>query len=140
MSNYPAGTSFQATVSDEGRLQFTREERSALDKTLKTLAGTTVSIIVKRFRPQRSAKASAYYWAVVVPLIAEHCGYEKDEMHEALAMRFLRIEDCPITGVPRRKRTPDTDSKEFSEYLDSCIRLAGEMGVYIPEPNEQAIA
>ena len=54
-------------------------------------------------------------------------------MHETLAMRFLRIEDCPITGAPRRKHTPKTDTKEFSEYVDHCIRLAAELGVVIPD-------
>ena len=111
MSSYPAGSSFQATVSAEGRLQFTAEERRALDKSLKTLTGETVSITVKRYRPSRSSRQNRYYFGVVVPILAEHCGYDVQEMHETLAMRFLRVEDCPITGVPRRKRTPDTDSQ-----------------------------
>ena len=94
----------------------------------------------KHLRPmsQRTEKQSRYYFGVVVPLIAEHCGYEKDEMHELLAMKFLRIEDDPITGSPRRKHTPDTDTKEFSEYVDACIRLAAELGVVVPAPNEVA--
>ncbi len=136
MSTYPAGSSFQATVSAEGRLQFTAEERRALDRSLQTLAGQTVAIIVKRQQRTRSDRANSYYWATVVPILADHCGYDKQEMHEALAMRFLRIDDCPITGAPRRKRTPDTSTREFAEYVDACIRLAGELGLSIPAPNE----
>jgi hypothetical protein len=72
-----------------------------------------------------------------VPLLAEYCGYDcHDDMHEALAFKFLRIEDCPITGSPRRKHTPETDSKEFATYVDSCIRLASEYGLWIPAPGE----
>jgi hypothetical protein len=71
-----------------------------------------------------------------VPLIAEHCGYDKQEMHELLAMRFLRMADDPVTGSPRRRHTPETDTKDFSDYVDACIRLAAELGVYIPEAGE----
>lgn len=103
---------------------------------LRSLRGQFVEVVVRRQRSQRSARANRYYFGVVVALLAEHCGYEKQEMHEVLAFRFLRIEDCPITGAPRRTHTPDTDTAEFSAYVDSCIRLAAELGVIIPAPGE----
>lgn len=95
-----------------------------------------VEVVVRPFRSQRTQQQSRYYFGVVVPLIAEYCGYDKQEAHEVLAMRFLRIDDCPITGAPRRKRTPDCDTAEFSEYVNSCIRLAAEHGIRVPEPHE----
>ena len=61
-------------------------------------------------------------------------GYDKQAMHDALAFRFLRIEDDPITGSPRRQHTPETDTKEFAEYVDHCIQFAAELGVEIPAP------
>lgn len=103
---------------------------------LRKLEGKDVEVVVRRVRSQRSLQANAYYWAVIIALMAEEFGYDKQEMHEVLAMRFLRIEDCPVTGSPRRKRTPDCDSKAFGEYVDACIRLATEHGVYIPQPGE----
>ena len=107
-----------------------------LARHLKTLAGKPVDVIVRTHRNTRTDPQNRFYFGVVVPLIAEECGYEKDEMHELLAMRFLRIEDDPVTGSPRRKRTPATDTKEFGEYLDACMRFAAELGVYIPAPGE----
>jgi hypothetical protein len=103
---------------------------------LRTFAGQTVEIKVKQYRAQRSSQANRYYFGVVVKLLAEHCGYDADDMHEALAMKFLRIEDCPVTGVPRRARTPNQNTKEFADYVDACIRLAAELGVVIPEPSK----
>ena len=100
------------------------------------LKGKRVEVTVRRYREQRSNEANRFYWGCVVPLLAEEFGYEKLEMHEVLAMHFLRIEDCPITGAPRRKRTPDTDTAEFAAYTDSCIRLAAEHGIVVPAPNE----
>lgn len=103
---------------------------------LRKLDGKDVEVVVRRKRGQRSLDANAYYWGVIIALMGDEFGYDKQEMHEVLAMRFLRIEDCPVTGSPRRKRTPDCDTKAFAEYIDACIRLATEHGVYIPQPGE----
>jgi hypothetical protein len=103
---------------------------------LERLKNKQVEVIVRLPRSQRSERSNRFYWGAVVPLLAEHLGYEKQDMHEVLAMRFLRIEDCPVTGAPRRKRTPDCDTAEFAAYVDSCIRLAAELGVVIPLPGE----
>lgn len=106
--------------------------------TVRSLRGKHVELTIRKRRTKRSSQANRYYFGVVVKLLAEHCGYDVQEMHEALAFRFLRIEDCPITGAPRRKRTPETDTGEFAEYVDHCIRLAAELGVVIPQPSERA--
>ena len=101
------------------------------------LKGKRVEVTVRRYREQRTNQQSRYYWGVIVPLLAEEFGYDrKEDCHEVLAMHFLRIEDCPITGAPRRKRTPDTDTAEFAAYTDACIRLAAEHGIVVPSPNE----
>lgn len=108
---------------------------------LASLEGRAVYVAVSRLQTPRSMKANRYYWGVVVKTLADFCGYDPDDMHEALAMKFLRIDDCPITGVPRRKHTPDTDTAEFARYVDDCIRLAAELGVVIPDPQHaEAVA
>lgn len=112
------------------------ENPKEYNRAVRALAGKHVEGIIRKRKTKRSSKANRYYFGVVVKLFAEHCGYEPDEMHETLAMRFLRIEDCPVTGAPRRKRTPETDSAEFAEYVDQCIRLAAENGVVIPDPQK----
>lgn len=129
---------FHGTVTEQGELVYPAPVQALMAKCLHLLAGKSVDVTVRIHRNQRSSQANRYYFGVVVPLIAEHCGYEKDELHELLAMRFLRIEDDPVTGSPRRKRTPTCDSKEFAEYVDSCVRFGTELGVWIPAPGEVA--
>ena len=107
-------------------------------RAVRALAGSFVEVTIRKQRTQRSPQANRYYFGVVVPLIAEHCGYDKQEMHELLAMRYLRIEDDPVTGSPRRKHTPETDTTEFTDYVDACVRFAAELGVVIPAPHEVA--
>lgn len=111
-------------------------DKSEFMQYLRRLEGKDVEIVVRRFRGQRSLDANAFYWGAVVTTMADEFGYDKQEMHDVLAMRFLRIADCPITQSPRRKHTPECDTKEFAEYVDACIRLAAEHGVYIPQPGE----
>lgn len=114
------------------------ESPKEYNRAVRSLAGKHVEGIIRQRRTKRTSQANRYYFGVVVKLMAEHCGYDPQEMHEAFAFRFLRIEDCPVTGAPRRKRTPDTDSAEFSEYVNHCIRLAAEHGVVIPDAREVA--
>lgn len=126
---------FVGTVDARGSLEFAPAVRGLMRvHLLKLKPGTPVEVSLKRWRQKRSDRQSRYYFGLVVPLIAEHCGYDKQEMHELLAMRFLRIEDDPVTGAPRRKHTPETDTEEFAAYLDSCIAFAAELGVEIPTP------
>lgn len=129
---------FRATVDASGKVQMSEAVRALMHKHLLSLAGQDIALSAKRWKDKRSNQANRYYFGVVVPLLSDATGYERDEMHELLAMKFLRIQDDPITGSPRRTRTPETDSKAFAEYVDRCIRFASELGVYVPAPGEVA--
>lgn len=69
--------------------------------------------------------------------IASCAGYRRQDayqLHDALAHKFLPLPPCPLTGSPRRMRTPETDTSEFSAYVDQVIQWAAETwGVVIPE-------
>ncbi len=125
---------FLGAVSADGKLKI--DAASVFREHVQRLSGQRVEVVVRPHRKKRSQRANRYYWGVVIPLLAEEFGYDRQDMHEVMAMHLLRIEDCPVTGVPRRKRTPNCDSKEFAEYVDACIRIAAEHGVRIPEPGE----
>ena len=124
---------FCGSVSPVGSLVL--DERRRFHEHLREFAGKRVEVVVRRRRSQRTHQANRYYFGVVVAMLAEEFGYDKQEMHDVLAMKFLRVEDCPVTGAPRRKRTPNCDTAEFAEYVDACIRLGAEHGVVVPEPS-----
>lgn len=117
-----------AGIWDGKRLEYDPQEYRAACRCLPI---GPVTITVEKEKRERTNRQNRFYFAAVVAPLAAELGYEKDEMHEVLAMRFLRIEDCPITGVPRRKPTPKCNTKEFKDYVDSCIRLAAEHGVIV---------
>lgn len=88
------------------------------------LEGQEVEVIIRKPSLRRSVQANKYYWSVVIPLLSEHCGYRKDEMHEILKGKFL-AEEGTTTALSK---------EQFAEYLEHCIQFGAELDVYIPEP------
>lgn len=125
-------------VDDSGH--FALDDKSAFKAEVDRLRGQEVQLTIQKRRYQRSLKANAYYHACVVQPLADHLGYEHDEMHEALAFHFLRIDDDPLTQTPRRKSTRDLSTAEMADYIDRCIRFCAEHGVVVPEPHTMEAA
>ena len=101
---------------------------------LSTEKGTDITMVVKKYSKPRTNKQNSYYYAVVVPLVAEYTGYSNLEAHEALKFQMLldRSGRLPIVGS-----TTDLSTTEMEAYLSNCRQWASaELGVYIPLPNE----
>jgi hypothetical protein len=98
------------------------------------LRGQAVELTIRKRRTQRSLKQNRAYFGLIVEAVADHCGYSKDEAHEALAWRFLR-EGEPDALLPRRKSTADLSTKEFEDYTARVKQFAAEeLGLFIPDP------
>ena len=111
--------------------------------------GNAVEVIVRKFRKKRTLSQNAWYWAVIVPMIADAAGYEDtedghEETDEALKWRFLRRNnpERPIFGntpqllpaAPVRSST-SLDTVEMAEYCEDCRRFAAQTwGLDIPDP------
>ena len=114
-----------------------RERFTALLKALKD--GPWEIPPPKRQQTQRSLKQNAAYWAIVVPAIADYCGYEKDEAHEALKFRFLRKGE-PDALLPTTRSTTELTVQEFEDYVRQVRQFAAEtLGLDIPEPSEVSL-
>ena len=105
-----------------------RDEFSAL---VRRLDSKEIELVLRRYRRRRSMPQNAWYWGCVIPVLAEHCGYDAEEMHEALKWRFLKKHEGPLPTV---RSTADLDTAEFSEYIEQVRRLAAEIGCAIPSP------
>ncbi len=95
------------------------------------------------FAKGRSGCQNRYYWGVVIDLLSEHTGFDREEMHEVLKHKFLRktvwihkkggIEEQSIIT----KSTTGLTTKQFEEYLSGIRQWASaDLGVFLPEPNE----
>ena len=116
----------------------TYQNKELFDDHMLSYEGKTVVITVGEQKKRRSLNLNSYYWAVVVKLLSEETGYDKDEMHEVLKSMFLRTR-YQIKGVwvDSTKSTTKLTHKEMSEFIEEVKRFASTtLGVYIPDPNE----
>jgi hypothetical protein len=119
---------FLGFVDDAG--QFALDDRAAFKAYLQKLKGHEVVVSVRKRPRRQGTQAMRYYRGVVVPDIAEACGYsdpdDYPQVHEALAWKFLRIADHPQLGYPRRRSTAKDElaADEMSAYIDQCIQWA----------------
>lgn len=113
------------------------EDREGFQALIQKLNGRHIQITLEKLRVKRSNPQNRWYWGCIVALLAEHCGYEAEEMHEALKARFLRDRaDEEVGGLPKIRSSANLDTAAFSEYCEKCVRLAAEMGIVIPLPDE----
>lgn len=113
----------------------------AFRQAMKRFADGRVTIRVEIERQKRSNQQNKFWHGVVIPLFGEHCGYEFDEMKDALALKLLPKEVIDMdTGEVRivPGHTSDLNTKAFNELIERAQRLGAELGIYIPDPNEVA--
>ena len=103
---------------------------------LGSLEGLEIEIVVRKKRSKRSDQVNRYYWGVVVSMIADHCGYTKDECHDALKLKFLGSRPDE-NGLTKMRSTASLSKDEFSQYLNSVVQFAAiSLSVFIPGPND----
>lgn len=93
-------------------------------------------------RKSRSIQQNKAYFGLVVNLIGDHLGYDKEDMHKILAYKFLGTVDICIEGdvikVPRS--TKKLTTKEFCQYAENIQRWAAEyLSINVPSPNERPL-
>jgi hypothetical protein len=109
-------------------------DRAVFDEQVKSMEGKDVALTLGLFRHRRSDQQNRYYWGVVIKLLGDHFGYEPEEMHDALKLKFLFQSGM---GKPDTIRSSKKlNITEFMEYIDSCIRFAAEHGVIVPDAGE----
>lgn len=132
---------FEGDIVD-GKLKLLSHVRQSIARwclTFKT--GSHVGITIRKHRDKRTNGQNAYYWGVVVPILANHFGYDTEEMHEELKYLFNPIQS---KIDPNRKiggSTTKLSTVEFycdqDSYVEKIVRWgATEHGVYIPPPEK----
>lgn len=100
------------------------------------------TVTVKQKKQRRSLSANALYWKWM-ETAGNELGYDKDEIDYWCKEAF----DCPYKEITvdgqtiRRRSTSGLDKLEMSAYMDRVYRrLVGDMGIYLPIPEEQFAA
>lgn len=126
-------------VVENGKLQM--HGRALFEEAMRRFPNGPVIVEVKTTKPQRSSQQNRFWHGIVIPLFAEHCGYELHEMKDALALKLIpkevaNMDTGEIQIVPGH--TSDLNVKEFNDLIERAQRLGAEMDIYIPDPGEVA--
>jgi hypothetical protein len=132
---------FPGVFDPSGRLHL--DSRPSFDQTGKDLAGKRVVVSVREDRATRSTKQLRWEFGICLPIIAKHCGYERNECpelhYELLAKHYGRRYNKRLRKyVPKIKRSRQLNTKEYAEHQEWLVRFAAlELnGLFIPLPNE----
>jgi len=94
-------------------------------------------VTVKEYKKSRSLEQNAYYW-VVVGIISDYTGYDKDGLHEAFKRNFIgKDEGKDMFGnyYCKPKSTTELNTKQFGEYLDKVMLYALNNEIQIEPPS-----
>lgn len=111
-------------------------DRDGFVRYIKAQPDGKYSLIVKKWRKPRSNKQNAWYWGVILPLIADETGHTTEELHEIFKKLFLQRQVIMFNGqeyeLPGTTTTLNTS--EMTEFINRVIVEASNMGIVIPEP------
>jgi len=98
---------------------------------LSRLEGQRIELTIRKERHVRSLSQNKYYWGVIIEILSDNFGYDKEEMHEALKFKFLKKHgDTDLVTV---SSTAKLSTIEFTEYIDGIVRWAStEYQIVIP--------
>jgi hypothetical protein len=126
-------------VVEKGKLQLSG--RQLFEQAIRRFPDGHVTVRIEVTRRKRSSAQNRFWHGVVIPLFAEHCGYDIADMKDVLALKLIPREVPDMsTGeihvVPGH--TSELNVKEFNDLIERAQRLGAEMDIYIPDPGEVA--
>lgn len=131
---------FVGFVDQRGKLEL--DDRSKFIGHVHSFAGYEVELTIRKRKSQRSLDQNAFWWAVPVAILAEHCGYTPSQMHYALLGECFGYMAGP-TGqpIPNVPSSSELNTEQFAHLIDWVLTWAPtELGVTIPEPGQVAVS
>ena len=128
-----------STSVKNGTLDLSPEEKEEMAQYIASLEGKSVWLLISDRKIPRTLLQNAYYWGVVVKMIADEIGDDTMSVHNILKDKFLPEFWVKEEGreVKMPKSTTRCSTKEFGEYIDQCIVHASSFhNIVIPEPNQ----
>lgn len=121
----------------KGKLRVLDEEQ--FEQYLRRLP-ENVLVVVKdaKEREIRSSNQNRYLWGVVYKLLSDETGYELDDVHELMKLRF-NYKMLHIAGEEVRvpQSTAILNTIQMEEYLKNIRQWASkQLSIFIPTPNE----
>jgi hypothetical protein len=118
--------------------EFVADDQDGYSVWMTNLDGKLCSLTIGEKKNQRTMNQNKYYNGVVLKIIGQHLGYERDEVHEILSAKFLKkMLNVGGNDMVVVKSTTSLTTEEMSHYIEKCKRFAAvEFGCFIPEPED----
>lgn len=121
-------------VTKSGLLKFDHPQH--YERFKQTLAGGRFVMRLERRKVRRTLDQNAGWWGVILPAIAEHCGYdahEHDALHYALLEKCFGSQNKGGLAVPNQPSSSNLNIEQFTHLIDWAYRFAAtELGCVIP--------
>ncbi|WGQ15613.1 hypothetical protein [Sphingobacterium faecium] len=133
----------------DGALKIRNRNALALD--LLSLEGKEIEIRIVKKKKTRSNNQNRYYWGVIIPIVKQgliDAGYPREKIsnsevvHDILKNMFCEKEELINydTGeiLILSPSTTSNSTTQMMDYFEDIKRWCAEnLGIYIPDPNEQ---
>lgn len=133
---------FEGNIVDKKLKMLDREKKAFVRWCATFPNGTKLDITARKHKSKRTNDQNAYYWGVVIPILADYFGHDNPEsMHEDLKREFNPVQskidpEKTIGGTTTKLSTVDFFSAEDS-YVERICRWASmEYEIYIPPPKK----
>lgn len=133
--------SFQGDVTEDGRLVL-RDEYS-MRQFIRQHKGKPMLVTLEQMRNKRSNQQLRFLFGVAYPILEEHTGYTKDELHEIFKLEFNPVIKTLTNKVTNETRdiviggsTEDMSTVDFMEFYRKIQQEGASLGCYLPDPNE----
>jgi hypothetical protein len=105
------------------------------------MEGKRFELVLRLQKSQRSIQYNRYYFGVIVEILSECIGYDRESMHENLKLKFASSRDPDHEGMFIIERTSKMTTERFIKYCADIQQWAAEyLNVYLPDPNEYEAA
>ena len=102
--------------------------------TLAKFEDPKVIVTVEGIRSERTLNQLAYYWGIILPLIAEHTGHSTPDLHEIFKRLYLPPKLVKWRGrdIKMPNTTKELSKGEMVEYIERVIAEAAQLGIVVP--------
>jgi len=132
---------FEGDIVD-GKVKYQTHVRQGIARWISTFKnGTHIEVIYRKHHSKRTDEQNRYYWGVVIPILADHFGYDHEEVHEEMKLMFNPIQSKidpsrKIGGSTTKMSTVEFYCDQDSYVERICRWSATEYGIYIPPPEK----
>lgn len=99
---------------------------------------------VKDYKPRRSDAQNRFLWGVCYAELVKHLpGWTAEDVHEYMLGEHYgweRVEGLGRTRLKPIRRSSKLSKLEFMDFVLFVQQKAAEHGVYIPDPDPEAVA